>query len=116
MFDSLNNMQERLGKPLTSGGMGIKVGQKAPGTVKKFMATHPKTASMTKTATKGALLAGGAGLALAFAAVSEKGLEAAKEFDEVGAKLGKMTGETGDALDSLKTSLSNVVASLKYEL
>lgn len=56
-------------------------------------------------------LTGGAGLALAFAAVAEKGMEAAKEFDEVGAQLGKTTGETGAALDSLKSSLSNVAAS-----
>jgi phage-related minor tail protein len=55
-------------------------------------------------------LMGGAGLALAFAAVAEKGFEAAKEFDEVGASMGKMTGETGAALDSLKTSLTNVVS------
>lgn len=55
-------------------------------------------------------LMGGAGLAAAFAFVAVKGIEAAKEFDEVGAKLGKMTGETGEALDSLKNSLNNVVA------
>jgi len=55
-------------------------------------------------------LTGGAGLALAFAAVAEKGIEAAKVFDEAGAKLGKMTGETGAALDGLKTSLANVSA------
>lgn len=50
------------------------------------------------------------GLAAAFSLVAVKGIEAAKEFDEVGAKLGKMTGETGEALDGLKNSLNNVVS------